>query len=148
MDEDPQSFPSFPSIGSFFFFQDDRLHLHFFPYFPSIGCFFLQDDRLRLHFFPSLGSVSTFFHPSHPSDRFFFQDDRLYHHSFPFFPTIWSFFHSRMIGKAVYEGIVVDVPFASFFLTQVLGDIWELHFNVKNKCHPKLSFVTIKFKCC
>ena len=27
----------------------------------------------------------------------------------------------RMIGKAVYEGIVVDVPFASFFLTQVLG---------------------------
>ena len=26
-----------------------------------------------------------------------------------------------MIGKAVYEGIVVDVPFASFFLTQVLG---------------------------
>ena len=26
-----------------------------------------------------------------------------------------------MIGKAVYEGIVVDVPFASFFLSQVLG---------------------------
>jgi hypothetical protein len=26
-----------------------------------------------------------------------------------------------MIGKAVYEGIVVDVPFAAFFLTQVLG---------------------------
>lgn len=30
-------------------------------------------------------------------------------------------FVGRMIGKAVYEGIVVDVPFASFFLTQVLG---------------------------
>ena len=29
-------------------------------------------------------------------------------------------FVGRMIGKAVYEGIVVDVPFASFFLTQVL----------------------------
>jgi HECT-domain (ubiquitin-transferase) len=37
-------------------------------------------------------------------------------------------FVGRMIGKAVYEGIVVDVPFASFFLTQVLGkfisEIW------------------------
>ena len=30
-------------------------------------------------------------------------------------------FVGKMIGKAVYEGIVVDVPFASFFLTQVLG---------------------------
>ncbi|XP_053625281.1 ubiquitin-protein ligase E3B [Plodia interpunctella] len=30
-------------------------------------------------------------------------------------------FIGRMLGKAVYEGIVVDVPFASFFLTQVLG---------------------------
>lgn len=28
-------------------------------------------------------------------------------------------FVGKMIGKAVYEGIVVDVPFASFFLTQV-----------------------------
>lgn len=27
-----------------------------------------------------------------------------------------------MLGKAVYEGIVVDVPFASFFLSQVLGE--------------------------
>ena len=30
-------------------------------------------------------------------------------------------FVGKMIGKAVYEGIVVDVPFASFFLTQILG---------------------------
>lgn len=30
-------------------------------------------------------------------------------------------FVGRMIGKAVYEGIVVDIPFAAFFLTQVLG---------------------------
>ncbi|XP_063241461.1 ubiquitin-protein ligase E3B isoform X2 [Bacillus rossius redtenbacheri] len=30
-------------------------------------------------------------------------------------------FVGRMLGKAVYEGIVVDVPFASFFLTQLLG---------------------------
>ncbi|XP_022906806.2 ubiquitin-protein ligase E3B [Onthophagus taurus] len=30
-------------------------------------------------------------------------------------------FVGRMLGKAVYEGIVVDVPFALFFLSQVLG---------------------------
>jgi len=30
-------------------------------------------------------------------------------------------FVGKMIGKAVYEGIVIDVPFASFFLTQILG---------------------------
>uniref|UniRef100_A0A3B4YTF1 Ubiquitin-protein ligase E3B n=1 Tax=Seriola lalandi dorsalis TaxID=1841481 RepID=A0A3B4YTF1_SERLL len=30
-------------------------------------------------------------------------------------------FVGKMLGKAVYEGIVVDVPFASFFLSQVLG---------------------------
>ncbi|RZF42672.1 hypothetical protein LSTR_LSTR001467 [Laodelphax striatellus] len=30
-------------------------------------------------------------------------------------------FVGRMLGKAVYEGIVVDVPFAMFFLSQVLG---------------------------
>jgi len=30
-------------------------------------------------------------------------------------------FVGKMIGKAVYEGIVVDVPLAPFFLTQVLG---------------------------
>ncbi|CAH0555010.1 unnamed protein product [Brassicogethes aeneus] len=30
-------------------------------------------------------------------------------------------FVGRMLGKAVYEGIVVDVPFASFFLSMVSG---------------------------
>lgn len=30
-------------------------------------------------------------------------------------------FVGRMLGKAVYEGIVVDVPFALFFLSQLLG---------------------------
>lgn len=30
-------------------------------------------------------------------------------------------FVGRVLGKAVYEGIVVDVPFASFFLSQLLG---------------------------
>ncbi|XP_064107609.1 ubiquitin-protein ligase E3B-like isoform X1 [Macrobrachium nipponense] len=31
-------------------------------------------------------------------------------------------FTGRMLGKAVYEGIVIDCPFASFFLSQVLGE--------------------------
>lgn len=30
-------------------------------------------------------------------------------------------FVGRMLGKAVYEGIVVDVPFAPFFLGQIMG---------------------------
>ncbi|MEE6508193.1 hypothetical protein FKM82_019785 [Ascaphus truei] len=30
-------------------------------------------------------------------------------------------FVGKMLGKAVYEGIVVDVPFASFFVSQLLG---------------------------
>ncbi|KAF7489826.1 Ubiquitin-protein ligase E3B [Sarcoptes scabiei] len=47
------------------------------------------------------------------------------------YPSPTSFIHEnhlslfefvgKMLGKAVYEGIVVDVPFASFFLSQVLG---------------------------
>ncbi|XP_078277449.1 ubiquitin-protein ligase E3B [Rhinoraja longicauda] len=51
-------------------------------------------------------------------------DERLY-------PSPTSYIHEnhlqlfefvgKMLGKAVYEGIVVDVPFASFFLSQVLG---------------------------
>jgi hypothetical protein len=45
-----------------------------------------------------------------------------------------------MIGKAVYEGIVVDVPFASFFLTQVLGNKEKkITFYRKKKCHQKVS---------
>ncbi|GFO13717.1 ubiquitin-protein ligase e3b-like [Plakobranchus ocellatus] len=32
-------------------------------------------------------------------------------------------FVGKMLGKAVYEGIVVDVPFAPFFLTQILGHL-------------------------
>lgn len=51
-------------------------------------------------------------------------DERLY-------PSPTSYIHEnylqlfefvgKMLGKAVYEGIVVDVPFASFFLSQMLG---------------------------
>ena len=38
-------------------------------------------------------------------------------------------FVGKMIGKAVYEGIVVDVPFASFFMSQVV------HFIAGAKCN-------------
>lgn len=31
-------------------------------------------------------------------------------------------FTGKILGKAVYEGIVVDVPFASFFLSQVINN--------------------------
>ncbi|XP_057382447.1 ubiquitin-protein ligase E3B isoform X3 [Balaenoptera acutorostrata] len=51
-------------------------------------------------------------------------DERLY-------PSPTSYIHEnylqlfefvgKMLGKAVYEGIVVDVPFAPFFLSQLLG---------------------------
>ncbi|KAK6968619.1 ubiquitin-protein ligase E3B [Biomphalaria glabrata] len=32
-------------------------------------------------------------------------------------------FVGKMLAKAVYEGIIVDVPFAPFFLTQILGHL-------------------------
>ena len=32
-------------------------------------------------------------------------------------------FIGKMLAKAVYEGIIVDVPFAPFFLTQILGHL-------------------------
>ncbi|XP_072380057.1 ubiquitin-protein ligase E3B [Diabrotica undecimpunctata] len=38
-------------------------------------------------------------------------------------------FVGRMLGKAVYEGIVVDVPFASFFLSQISGQTTQLLYS-------------------
>nr|XP_023030496.1 ubiquitin-protein ligase E3B [Leptinotarsa decemlineata] len=38
-------------------------------------------------------------------------------------------FVGRMLGKAVYEGIVVDVPFASFFLSQVSGQTTQVLYS-------------------
>ena len=38
-------------------------------------------------------------------------------------------FVGLMIGKAVYEGIVVDVPFAPFFLSQVLGKHHDAYYS-------------------
>ncbi|XP_069475520.1 ubiquitin-protein ligase E3B isoform X2 [Ambystoma mexicanum] len=59
-------------------------------------------------------------------------DERLY-------PSPTSYIHEnylqlfefvgKMLGKAVYEGIVVDVPFASFFLSQLLGRHHSLFYS-------------------
>ncbi|XP_037044995.1 ubiquitin-protein ligase E3B [Bradysia coprophila] len=38
-------------------------------------------------------------------------------------------FVGRMLGKAVYEGIVVDVPFASFFMSQLLGQTQQVFYS-------------------
>ncbi|XP_076453206.1 ubiquitin-protein ligase E3B-like [Babylonia areolata] len=46
-----------------------------------------------------------------PSSTSYIQENHL---------TLFEFV-GKMLGKAVYEGIVVDVPFAPFFLTQMLG---------------------------
>ncbi|XP_034250724.1 ubiquitin-protein ligase E3B [Thrips palmi] len=42
-------------------------------------------------------------------------------------------FVGRMLGKAVYEGIVVDVPFASFFLSQVLGHTHQVLYSAMDE---------------
>lgn len=38
-------------------------------------------------------------------------------------------FVGRMLGKSVYEGILVDVPFASFFLSLVLGQTQQAFYS-------------------
>ena len=60
-------------------------------------------------------------------------------------------FVGRMLGKAVYEGIVVEVPFATFFLSQMLGTqqsavyscIDELPSLVKD-LYKSLAYVKVK----
>uniref|UniRef100_A0A8C2Y919 Ubiquitin-protein ligase E3B n=1 Tax=Coturnix japonica TaxID=93934 RepID=A0A8C2Y919_COTJA len=65
-------------------------------------------------------------------------DERLY-------PSPTSYIHEnylqlfefvgKMLGKAVYEGIVVDVHFASFFLSQLLAHHSDLQFFVQPPYH-------------
>jgi HECT-domain (ubiquitin-transferase) len=45
----------------------------------------------------------------------------------------WYRFIGRILGKAMYEGILVDVAFAGFFLAKVKSDRMSLHlsFNVQ-----------------
>lgn len=57
-------------------------------------------------------------------------------------------FVGRLLGKAVYEGIVVDVPFASFFLSQVLGQTNQVLYScidelpsLDNELYRSLTFI-------
>lgn len=53
-----------------------------------------------------------------------------------------------MLGKAVYEGILVDVPFASFFLSLVLGQTQTALYScidelgsLDNELYKSLTFI-------
>lgn len=72
---------------------------------------FLEETIKRV-FDPSLNLFrATDEQKLYPSPTSYLQDNHL---------ALFDFV-GRMLGKAVYEGIVVDVPFASFFLSQLLG---------------------------
>lgn len=72
---------------------------------------FLEETIKRV-FDPSLNLFrATSEERLYPSPTSYMQDNHL---------QLFEFV-GRMLGKAVYEGIVVDVPFASFFLSQLLG---------------------------
>lgn len=72
---------------------------------------FLEDTIKRV-FDPSLNLFKvTSEQRLYPSPTSYIQENHL---------SLFEFV-GKMLGKAVYEGIVVDVPFASFFLSQVLG---------------------------
>lgn len=70
------------------------------------------EESIKKVFDPSLNLFrATSNRRLYPSSNSYLQDNHL---------QLFEFV-GRMLGKAVYEGIVVDVPFASFFLSQVLG---------------------------
>lgn len=53
-----------------------------------------------------------------------------------------------MLGKSVYEGILVDVPFASFFLSLVLGQTQQALYScidelgsLDKELYRSLSFI-------
>lgn len=72
---------------------------------------FLEDTIKRV-FDPSLNLFSTTSEQRlYPSPTSRLHEDHL---------SLFTFV-GKMLGKAVYEGIVVDVPFATFFLARVLG---------------------------
>ncbi|KAM0725175.1 Ubiquitin-protein ligase E3B [Formica fusca] len=72
---------------------------------------FLEETIKRV-FDPSLNLFrATSENRLYPSPTSFMQDNHL---------QLFEFV-GRMLGKAVYEGIVVDVPFASFFVSQFSG---------------------------
>ncbi|XP_077995296.1 ubiquitin-protein ligase E3B-like [Glandiceps talaboti] len=71
------------------------------------------EETIKTVFDPSLNLFKTTSGEErlYPSPTSYIQDNHL---------QLFEFV-GRMLGKAVYEGIVVEVPFASFFLSQVLG---------------------------
>ncbi|KAL5016325.1 hypothetical protein ScPMuIL_005914 [Solemya velum] len=72
---------------------------------------FLEETIARV-FDPSLNLFKvTSEQKLYPSSTSYIQDNHL---------ALFEFV-GKMLAKAVYEGIVVDVPFAPFFLTQILG---------------------------
>lgn len=72
---------------------------------------FLEETIARV-FDPSLSLFkATSEQKLYPSSTSYIQEEHL---------ALFEFV-GRMLAKAVYEGIVVDVPFAPFFLTQILG---------------------------
>ncbi|KAK2176480.1 hypothetical protein NP493_662g01045 [Ridgeia piscesae] len=72
---------------------------------------FLEETIKRV-FDPSLNLFkATSEHKLYPSPLSFIQENHL---------ALFEFV-GRILAKAVYEGIVVEVPFASFFLSQILG---------------------------
>lgn len=72
---------------------------------------FLEETISKI-FDPSLNLFKTTDEQKlYPSPTSFVQDDHL---------QLFNFV-GKMLGKAVYEGIVVELPFAPFFLSQLLG---------------------------
>lgn len=70
------------------------------------------EETIKKVFDPSLNLFkATSEHKLYPSPLSFIQDNHL---------ALFEFV-GRILAKAVYEGIVVEVPFASFFLSQILG---------------------------
>lgn len=99
---------------------------------------FLEETITRV-FDPSLNLFKTTSDERlYPSPISFVQDNHL---------QLFEFV-GRMLGKAVYEGIVVDVPFASFFLSQLLGQTQHTHYScldelssLDNELYRNLTFI-------
>ncbi|XP_055912122.1 ubiquitin-protein ligase E3B [Eupeodes corollae] len=99
---------------------------------------FLEETIKRV-FDPSLNLFKTTSDERlYPSPISFVQDNHL---------QLFEFV-GRMLGKAVYEGIVVDVPFASFFLSQLLGQTQQALYScmdelpsLDNELYRSLTFI-------
>jgi ubiquitin-protein ligase E3 B len=78
------------------------------------------EETIKKVFDPSLNLFKTTSENRlYPSPTSFLQENHL---------QLFEFV-GRMLGKAVYEGIVVDVPFASFFLSLVLGQTQQAFYS-------------------